>query len=942
MKLVYVLIFLSTIKIFSQPAYNFSQIDLPASPSISNVDFYAINDFNEVAASGYINSDQYYVLRWKKTSGYSIAYTSPSGSFIFPSSINKLGTITANRYSFSGDRGIIISNSNFISILPAGTGSGSSYAWDSNDSNKVVGFSSGNAVLWDNGNITDILTNAEAFAINDSGDVVYYSNGNTFVKYNNGTTIQLPVTEWRPSSINNRREVVGFGIFSSQPMLWSEAAGLIQLPDLGGFQITNPVAINDSGIIVGHVTNTGESPIAVLWYKDGSGNYVVKDLNDYASQSSGIIRYAEDINNKGSIVGTIYTSQGLRGYILEPPRVRKPLFIVPGIAGTYSKYSGSDQFWVTERGIVPELLQIDPLARVYDDIIKTFQNVGYVLDEDLFVVNYDWRVIPGPLDNNFDGHVDGISAASITSRQFKYGVDYLGWFLKQACETWRLIHNGEELDSIDIISHSTGGLVARTYIQSDAYGGVYDNTNNYKLPKVRNLVMIGVPNRGASKPWNPLNDNWIADPAYRFVLSKMINRAYQKVKQGATINGPDYSIDLQSIMGNNNQPDSILFIQKYVPTIKYLLATYDFIDFDEDGVANYTNVNSDPDKRNSIILDLNNGLDINQNGDPNKFLDSSFTAIIYGIGVSTPSLVEKRSDFEINSIHRFTDFTRTSVLPGTVWYNDISSDNNGDGTVPTVSSAGQFTGDNRANLIPIVSGNHTEIVSQPNVQSIILNLLNVPFNQNQISTGSSNNYDRILSVISDPVDLVITDGLGRRLGYTEDTDVLTEIPNSIWFGNADGIGYVFGPVEEPITLQLTGLGENYYVMVSVEDSGKSGGVVLEGFLADGEVIIYQITLDPVSVEEISSVIPQNFALAQNYPNPFNPSTKISWQSPVGSHQTLKVYDVLGNEVATLVDEFREAGRYEITFDASNLSSGIYFYRVQAGSFVETKKMILVK
>ena len=454
--------------------------------------------------------------------------------------------------------------------------------------------------------------------------------------------------------------------------------------------------------------------------------------------------------------------------------------------------------------------------------------------------------------------------------------------------------------------------------------------------------MIGIPNRGASKPWNPLNDNWIADPAYRFVLSKMINRAYQKVKQGVTIQGPDYSIDLQSIMGTNNQPDSILFIQKYVPTIRYLLATYDFLDSDENGVQNYTNVNSDPDIRNSLLLDLNNGLDFNQNGDPSKFLDSTFTAVIYGMGESTPHLVEKRSDFEINAIHRFTDFTRSSVLPGTVWYSDISSDNNGDGTVPTISSAGQFTGDNRANLIPIISGNHTEIVSQPDVQSIILNLLDVPFNQSNISTGSSNDYDRILSVISDPVELVITDGSGRRLGYTEDTDVLTEIPNSIWFGDADGIGYVFGEVQQPINLELTGLDENYYVMVSVEDSGRTGGVVLEGFLADGEIINYQITLDPVSVEQINSVIPQNFELAQNYPNPFNPTTKISWQSPVGGHQTIKVYDVLGNEVATLITEYREAGRYEITFNASDLSSGIYFYRLQAGDFVETKKMILLR
>ena len=83
-------------------------------------------------------------------------------------------------------------------------------------------------------------------------------------------------------------------------------------------------------------------------------------------------------------------------------------------------------------------------------------------------------------------------------------------------------------------------------------------------------------------------------------------------------------------------------------------------------------------------------------------------------------------------------------------------------------------------------------------------------------------------------------------------------------------------------------------------------------------------------------------MSQNYPNPFNPSTKIKWQSPVTGHQTLKVLDLLGNEVATLVDEYKEAGKYEVSFDASQLSSGIYFYKLTAGSFVETKKMILLR
>jgi len=86
----------------------------------------------------------------------------------------------------------------------------------------------------------------------------------------------------------------------------------------------------------------------------------------------------------------------------------------------------------------------------------------------------------------------------------------------------------------------------------------------------------------------------------------------------------------------------------------------------------------------------------------------------------------------------------------------------------------------------------------------------------------------------------------------------------------------------------------------------------------------------------------NYSLSQNHPNPFNPSTKISWQSPTGSHQTIKVFDVLGNEIATLIDEYKPAGSYEINFDASKLSSGVYFYQLKAGNYLETKKMILLR
>ncbi|MBV6422137.1 MAG: hypothetical protein DAHOPDDO_03426 [Ignavibacteriaceae bacterium] len=91
-----------------------------------------------------------------------------------------------------------------------------------------------------------------------------------------------------------------------------------------------------------------------------------------------------------------------------------------------------------------------------------------------------------------------------------------------------------------------------------------------------------------------------------------------------------------------------------------------------------------------------------------------------------------------------------------------------------------------------------------------------------------------------------------------------------------------------------------------------------------------------------SILPNSFVLMQNYPNPFNPSTVISYQLPVTGFVSLKVYDVLGSEVATLINEEKPAGSYEVEFNAAKLSSGIYFYTLQAGSYTQTKKLILMK
>ena len=117
---------------------------------------------------------------------------------------------------------------------------------------------------------------------------------------------------------------------------------------------------------------------------------------------------------------------------------------------------------------------------------------------------------------------------------------------------------------------------------------------------------------------------------------------------------------------------------------------------------------------------------------------------------------------------------------------------------------------------------------------------------------------------------------------------------------------------------------------------------LKGCVING--VLYGDTTFVVDVEKDENPIPTEFKLEQNYPNPFNPTTKISWQLPFSSWVTLKIFDALGREVETLVDEYRNAGSYDVEFRIENLelSSGVYFYQIKACEFVETKKMIIIK
>lgn len=133
---------------------------------------------------------------------------------------------------------------------------------------------------------------------------------------------------------------------------------------------------------------------------------------------------------------------------------------------------------------------------------------------------------------------------------------------------------------------------------------------------------------------------------------------------------------------------------------------------------------------------------------------------------------------------------------------------------------------------------------------------------------------------------------------------------------------------------------DYFHMLS--DSAAAHLAWAGTFNGEQDVYYGRITFPLVPVEEQPDLIPVRVALSQNYPNPFNPTTVISFQSPVSSLVSIRIFDVLGREVATLVNEEKPPGKYNVTWDASNMPSGVYLYRLTAGASVLARKMIVVK
>jgi Secretion system C-terminal sorting domain len=153
-------------------------------------------------------------------------------------------------------------------------------------------------------------------------------------------------------------------------------------------------------------------------------------------------------------------------------------------------------------------------------------------------------------------------------------------------------------------------------------------------------------------------------------------------------------------------------------------------------------------------------------------------------------------------------------------------------------------------------------------------------------------------------------------------------------------------------VRSTNSGINWTVMTGTPPNSMTALDAVR--INEGTIYALMITLDrrvyklldtvrTIGIEITGTSIPKVYALYQNYPNPFNPTTTIKFDIPKDGNVTIKIYDVLGKAAAILANnEFKKAGEYQVIWDASEFSSGLYFYRLESGNFVETKRMVLVK
>jgi hypothetical protein len=189
-------------------------------------------------------------------------------------------------------------------------------------------------------------------------------------------------------------------------------------------------------------------------------------------------------------------------------------------------------------------------------------------------------------------------------------------------------------------------------------------------------------------------------------------------------------------------------------------------------------------------------------------------------------------------------------------------------------------------------------------------------------------------------------GYNKHLGYESMRDSVNDHPTWILFDYADILCW-----DDDGNDSTTTWDGHIYPVIATNNlqGGGTGHIGMNGALRLAKAMWWMLARikgwDGVTTgiqSNSNEILPAQITLDQNYPNPFNPSTTITYQLPSANHVTLKVFNILGKEVVTLVDEVQQPGNKTVRFDASTLANGVYFYRLHAGSFTQTKRLLLLK
>lgn len=409
-------------------------------------------------------------------------------------------------------------------------------------------------------------------------------------------------------------------------------------------------------------------------------------------------------------------------------------------------------------GHQPNALVADPWTRVYDPLINSLERLGYVRDRDLFVATYDWRLHVAPRDAERDGEVV-LSGINMSDTRFEYGAEYVAYWIEQARQSWIDIHGDTNGFSVDIVAHSMGGLLTRAFVQSD----IYRENTRYKNV-IRSVYTAGTPNGGSVDAFLK-----VAPVVDLEDLATDINKGFS-AKNG----GGNWGQLAARLMWNAARAWGVtgLAFREWAPGVMDLLPAFNY------GGQATTPSGGTIDITNHLLNDLNANVD-----SFTSRLDGRYS-LAYGHGLST----EQRVEYVIGN-----------ALLAVPTYD-------GDGTV--LRSSATLNEMINADLFPFLGVEHTSLLASQDVQTSVLDQLDVERPAGFIPSAPVGIGGQFLAKAKllagyvhspldwigrkilgffDPVDFIITDEKGRRLGSTGSSGFVNEFPDAYYSGE--------GPIE---------------------------------------------------------------------------------------------------------------------------------------------------